>query len=153
MKPSVFSLRLSRCVKYQRYAMSAIWILRHLAINSRPLEMAENQRRQQGFCCRWCAAELLHKLERAGAQRRAREEAAPRVDEFDIIDSSGTRTRGLDSLDSSRCCSGFRAGAELAQPLELGVLEGSTGQCPLFGSPRYSLRCAGVQEFHDSGNC
>ena len=43
---------------------------------------------QQGFCCRWCAAELLHKLERAGAQRRAREEAAPRVDEFDIIDSS-----------------------------------------------------------------
>ena len=41
---------------------------------------------QKGFCCRWCAAELLHKLERADAQRRAQEEAALKVDEFDIID-------------------------------------------------------------------
>ena len=41
---------------------------------------------QKGFCCRWCAAELLHKLERADAQRRAEEEAALKVDEFDIID-------------------------------------------------------------------
>ena len=41
---------------------------------------------QSGFCCRWCAAELLHKLERADAQRRAEEEAALKVDEFDIID-------------------------------------------------------------------
>ena len=40
---------------------------------------------QKGFCCRWCAAELLHKLERADAQRRAEEEAALKVDEFDII--------------------------------------------------------------------
>jgi hypothetical protein len=29
----------------------------------------------------------LHKLERAGAQRRAQEEAALKVDEFDILDS------------------------------------------------------------------
>lgn len=41
---------------------------------------------QKGFCCRWCAAELLHKLERADAQRRAQEEAALKVDEFDIVD-------------------------------------------------------------------
>jgi hypothetical protein len=41
---------------------------------------------QQGFCCRWCAAELLHKLERADAHRRAEEGAALKVDEFDIID-------------------------------------------------------------------
>lgn len=41
---------------------------------------------QKGFCCRWCAAELFHKLERADAQRRAEEEAALKVDEFDIID-------------------------------------------------------------------
>jgi hypothetical protein len=40
---------------------------------------------EKGFCCRWCAAELLHKLERAEAQRRAEEEAALKVDEFDII--------------------------------------------------------------------
>ena len=42
---------------------------------------------QKGFCCRGCAAELLHKLERAGAQGRAQEEAALKVDEFDILDS------------------------------------------------------------------
>ncbi len=41
---------------------------------------------QSGFCCHWCAAELLHKLESADAQRRAEEEAALKVDEFDIID-------------------------------------------------------------------
>jgi hypothetical protein len=41
---------------------------------------------QTGFCCRWCATELLHKMERAEAQRRAAEEAALKVDEFDIVD-------------------------------------------------------------------
>lgn len=41
---------------------------------------------QSGYCCRWCAAELLHKLERADAQRRGQEEAALKVDEFDIVD-------------------------------------------------------------------
>jgi hypothetical protein len=40
----------------------------------------------KGFCCRWCAAELLQKLERTDALRRAEEEAALKVDEFDIID-------------------------------------------------------------------
>ncbi len=41
---------------------------------------------EKGFCCRWCATELLHKLQRADAQKRAEEEAALKVDEFDIID-------------------------------------------------------------------
>jgi len=41
---------------------------------------------QRGFCCRWCATDLLHQLERAEAQRRAAEEAALKVDEFDIVD-------------------------------------------------------------------
>jgi hypothetical protein len=41
---------------------------------------------QKGFCCRWCAAELLLKVERADALRRAQEKAALKVDEFEIID-------------------------------------------------------------------
>ena len=41
---------------------------------------------EKGFCCRWCAAEILHRLERADAQRRVEEHAALKVDEFDIID-------------------------------------------------------------------
>ena len=40
---------------------------------------------EKGFCCRWCAAELLQKLVRADAQRRVEERAALKVDEFDII--------------------------------------------------------------------
>jgi len=49
-------------------------------------EEAGEPEEQKGFCCRWCAGELLHKLERADAQRRAQEEAALKVDEFDIVD-------------------------------------------------------------------
>jgi hypothetical protein len=41
---------------------------------------------QKGFCCRWCAAELLQKVERADDLRRAQERTALRVDEFEIID-------------------------------------------------------------------
>jgi hypothetical protein len=41
---------------------------------------------EKGFCCRWCAAELLYRLVRADAHRRAEEHAALKVDEFDIID-------------------------------------------------------------------
>ena len=41
---------------------------------------------EKGFCCRWCAAEILHRLERADALRRVEEHAALKVDEFDIID-------------------------------------------------------------------
>jgi hypothetical protein len=48
-------------------------------------ELGEPEERK-GFCCRWCATELLHKLERAEALRREAEEAALKVDEFDIID-------------------------------------------------------------------
>lgn len=38
----------------------------------------------KGFCCGRCATDLLHKLEHAEAQRWAEEEAALKVDEFDI---------------------------------------------------------------------
>ena len=66
--------------------MSAIWIFRCSAYEFETTTGNWRTVEEKGFCCRWCAAELLHRLERADAQRRAEEHAALKVDEFDIID-------------------------------------------------------------------
>jgi hypothetical protein len=64
------------------------------------LEAREPEERK-GFCCRWCAAELLHKLERAATRRWAEEEAALKVDEFDVTDFRERRLAAFPSHGNS----------------------------------------------------
>jgi hypothetical protein len=84
MKPSVFFSAIEPLHEIPGVCDLCISSLPILSYEFEECGASRESQEKKGFCCARCAVELLRKLEHAEARQWAEEEAALKVDEFDI---------------------------------------------------------------------